>query len=170
MAISQGITGLPFQYGPDGYHQYADCWVNVRNNAVSSKYSAVQLTAPSARFLYVVIFDNVADPGAVGVDFSYLRVSTSDISDWNGTPSTLSLTNRQLGSFDATSTVTHGTTDGLLNSSESNMPTYASVSQTLSYPATPIPVPPGSNFAMGHTTANQLVRVSLRWFERIVPT
>lgn len=164
----QGGNGIPFQWGPDGRHQYAECFIRVTASSSSGQYSTFQLgPVATGRIAYIAIVDAVAGTSALNI---YMKKLTSAFT-FNAVDTAVTIPSyAQYGSYDVTSPLKFGTSTTRLSSDSVNsIKTKVAESDSSAEHAYPIIVPAGFYFIGQQDLANSAQDFTLRWYERPVP-
>jgi len=164
----QGSNGIPFQWGPDGRHQYAECFLSVTCAASSGQYSTFQIgPVPTGRIAYVTVVDAVM---GTATNNCHLKKLDSALT-FNAVDLTVTIPSyAQYGSYDVTSGLKMGTSTTRLSGGIHTVKIKVSeANSTPSEPAYPIVLPAGSYLAGQQDTVNLAQTYTLRWYERPVP-
>lgn len=163
MSLTTGVAGLPFQWGPDGRHQYAEVMITDFIAAGSAgKNSTLEVTVPSGRCAYFVYVDMSGSSG-----FNIVSNTSAATMDGGGTAVTIE-DEYSNGSISPASTMKVGQAAALTS-------TLSEVPQ-LNGPETPVQfyypfvVPGGRFFQIQNKAADEQASFTLRWYEKVVPT
>ena len=164
----QGSNGIPFQWGPDGRHQYAECFISVTASASSGQYSTFQIgPVPTGRIAYVTVVDPVMGTATYNCHIKKLDSSIT----FNAVDTTVTIPSyAQYGSYDATSGLKMGTSTTRLSGDIHTVKIKVSEASSLpSEPAYPIVLPAGSCLVGQQDAVNSAQTFTLRWYERPIP-
>lgn len=163
----QGSSGIQFQWGSDGRHQYAECFISVNCPQATSERSTFQIgPVATGRIVYITIVDALAGTASYNI---FMLKQTSAFS-FDTTETTVTIPSyAQYGSYDTTTPLKIGTSSTRISSDSANsIRNKVAESDASAEQAYPIVIPAGSYFIGQQDIANSAQPVTLRWYERTV--
>ena len=169
MSLTTGVPGLPFQWSPNGLHQFAQVAMTPLVATASGERSFFEIKAPADRVVYIVSLFTQQNTHV----FYYKSSSETAAATGGGE---LAIPDAvQFGGIDATSVIRTGSSSGsspanattpLVHLSTQTLPFTATMEQAIS--KYPLLVKPGEYFVVWANTANVILYPDIMWLERVV--